>query len=326
MIHFLITADHHYTLDKFFEHWGARLRPQIRVVHYESRPWRRVAPAGAWVFTDLERLAPHELAEARDFFQRLSADRSRWRLLNNPAAVLRRHDLLNRLAERGINGFRAYRVNALPDSLRFPAFLRGENDHRGSLSSLLQDRAALEKSLGQLRGGRDNKHLVVVEYCPYAREDGLFVKYSAMRIGPALIPRHMLFSRKWEVKYPDYIDEACLAEEEAYLAHMPHGQELLELFELAGIDYGRIDYTLVQDRIQVFEINTNPNLVPPVSKLDPCRWPSQARSAALVLQAIESLNAGLPEPGAEEARVMQRADRLQAFVYPLRRRFCRRRP
>jgi len=326
MIHFLVTADHHYTLSKFFEHWGAKLRPQIRIVHYESRPWRRIAPAGTWVYTDLERLTPDELAEARDFFQRLSADRSRWRLLNNPGAVLRRHDLLNLLAERGVNGFRAYRVNALPDSLRFPVFLRGENDHRGSLSSLLQDRMALEKSLDQLRGCRHNKDMLVVEYCPYERDDGMFVKYSAMRIGSSLIPRHMLFSSMWEVKFPDYVDQACLAEEEEYLAHMPHGSELLEIFDLAGIDYGRIDYTLVQGRIQVFEINTNPTLVPPVSKLDPCRWPSQARSASLLLNAFESLNACLPEPSMNEARVIKRADRLQSLLYPLHRRFCRRRP
>jgi hypothetical protein len=325
MIHFLVTADHTYPLSSFFDHWGRRLRQQVRIVHYESRSWRRIAPSGTWVFTDLERLSPAELAEAQKLFQRLASDGSRWRPLNDPSKVLRRHALLKLLAERGINSFQAYSVREVPATLHFPVFIRAANDHKGALSSLLADRTALERALGQLPA-RSDTDLLVVEYCPYDREDGLFVKRSVMRVGAALIPRHMLFSRHWQVKDPDHIDAACVTEEEEYLANMPHASQLRDIFDLAGIEYGRIDYTVVHDRIQVFEINTNPMLVPRVFELAPCRWPSQARSAIKMLEALEALQRGLPEPRTDETYAMQRASLQQGLFRRLRRGFGAGRP
>ena len=326
MIHFLVTADHDYTLRDFFEHWGSRLREQIRVVHYESRPWRRAAPPGTWVFTDMERLTPVELSAARELFQRLQTDRSRWRPINDPARVLRRHDLLRELAARDINKFHAYSASELPGTVRFPVFVRSGSNHNGSLSALLSDRKSLERTLAGLRAAGTHKDLLVVEYCPYDREDGLFVKRSVMRIASELIPRHMLFSRKWEVKKPDHVDAACVAEEEDYVKHMPHEKELREVFDIAGIEYGRIDYTVVQGHIQIFEINTNPMLVPPVQHLAPARWPSQARSASLMLQAMEGLNRGLPEPTTGEIAGLTRASRHQELARRMRHRLCKARP
>jgi len=323
MIHFLVTADHPYTLSTFFEHWGGRLRQQVRIVHYESRSWRRVAPAGTWVFTDLERLSSAELADAEALYQKLAANPARWRLLNDPARVLRRRELLRALSDRGINSFRAFAAEDLPDSLRFPVFVRADNNHSGAVSTLLTDRPTLNRTLSQLRTTASADNLLVVEYCPYDRDDGLFVKRSVMRVGSVLIPRHMLFSRQWEVKTPDLLDDACVAEEAAYVADMPHARELIEIFDLAGIEYGRIDYTVVRDRIQVFEINTNPMLVPPVSELEPRRWPSQAQSAILMLNALEDLASGFPEPDAHEIPAMHRVARRQHWRYRVLRRFRR---
>jgi hypothetical protein len=44
-------------------------------------------------------------------------------------------------------------------------------------------------------------------------------------------------------------------------------------FELAGIEYGRIDYGIKDGRIQVREINKNPTLVNPDQLDDPTRGP-----------------------------------------------------
>lgn len=238
MIHFLVTSDHPYTLTSFFEHWGSSLRQQVRIVHYESRSWVRATPPGTWVFTDLERLSPTELSEAQGLFQRLSTDRSRWQAINDPGKALRRHDLLKTLADRGVNTFRAYSADELPDTLRYPVFVRVEDNHNGALSSLLADRESLQRTLDQLRRAGNHANLLVVEYCPYDREDGLFVKRSVMRVGNSLIPRHLLFSRKWEVKTPDHIDEACMAEEEAYISDAPQSEmaEVGDVFKLACID------------------------------------------------------------------------------------------
>lgn len=324
MIHFLVTADHEYTLRQYFSQWGAGLRTGVNVVHYESRPWRHDATSGVWVFTDLERLHPDELAAANAFASRLKTDPARWRVLNDPARVLCRYDLLHKLADEGINRFRAYRMDALPATVRYPLFLRRERDHSGRQSPLLASPEALRQALEQDKDLARDQTLLAVEYLPYQREDGLFVKYSAMRAGSALVPRHMLFSRDWEVKYPDMVEDALVAEEAEYLAGMPHGEALTRLFDLAGIDYGRIDYTLVDGRVQVFEINTNPTLVPGVEKLDASRWPGQAQSARLLNQAFRNLSAGLPEPDAGELNAIKRAARRQKLMRKLRRLFRRR--
>ena len=38
---------------------------------------------------------------------------------------------------------------------------------------------------------------------------------------------------------------------------------MAKIFELAGIDYGRADFGIVDNRIVLYEINTNPNTQPP---------------------------------------------------------------
>ena len=40
----------------------------------------------------------------------------------------------------------------------------------------------------------------------------------------------------------------------------PHERRLREIFGRARIDYGKIDYAMLGDRLQVWEINTNPNI------------------------------------------------------------------
>jgi hypothetical protein len=126
MLHFLVTADHSYTLHQYFSQWGAQLLPQVRILNYEATPWTREPLPGAWIFTDLERLQDAEAGAARDFAQRLAADPARWRVLNDPRRVLLRYALLRDLADAGINDFRAFRLSELPDDVRYPLFLRGE--------------------------------------------------------------------------------------------------------------------------------------------------------------------------------------------------------
>src|SRR5678816_652589 len=48
--------------------------------------------------------------------------------------------------------------------------------------------------------------------------------------------------------------------ENAYVLGNPHEAELRRIFDLAGIDYGRIDYAMVGGRIETWEINLNPTI------------------------------------------------------------------
>jgi hypothetical protein len=292
MLNFLVTTAHAYTLRDYFSHWGASLRAQVRIFRYESRAWRGEASPGTWVFTDLERLDERYLELAGDLAQRLASDPARWHVLNAPSRVLCRYPLLQRLAGAGINDFRAFRLDAVPADARFPLFVRGEQDHEGSRSPLLPDQHALRAFVAPGGGLPRGVRLLAVEFQPYQRADGLFAKYSVMRVGTALVPRHLLFSRQWQVKDPEVVNDALAAQEKAFVdgfcESSPDGQALSAIFALAGIDYGRIDYTLVDGRIQVFEINTNPTLVPQVAVLDARRWQSQAASASSLNLALQA--------------------------------------
>jgi hypothetical protein len=298
VLNFLVTADHAYTLQDYFSQWGAGLLPEVRILNYEARPWTREPLPGAWIFTDIERLRDDEFRAACALARRLSADSSRWQLLNDPRRVLLRYALLRNLADAGINDFRVFRLADVPDDARYPLFLRGENDHQGAVTGLLQD-------AGQLReAGRnlpDKDKLLAVEYLDYGREDGLFVKYSMMRIGGDLVPRHLLFSQGWVVKDPDMLDEKLLREEDQFVSQPPHRLALQDIFQRAGIDYGRIDYTLAKGRIQVFEINTNPVVLHGIPDLAARRWQSQVVSAQGMNAAFGKLAAGLPV--ADPARI-----------------------
>src|SRR5262249_42167607 len=47
----------------------------------------------------------------------------------------------------------------------------------------------------------------------------------------------------------------------------PHRQALGEIFQAAGIEYGRIDYSVLDGRIVTWEINTNPTIAVPWVRL-----------------------------------------------------------
>ena len=61
------------------------------------------------------------------------------------------------------------------------------------------------------------------------------------------------------------------------------------LFDLARIDYGRIDYSVVDGRIQVWEINTNPMILIPRDRDDPLRFAAHDRFGRAFNDALESL-------------------------------------
>jgi len=231
----------------------------MQILRYDNlREIQRLKP-GSYIFSDLERLSPPELKLAQHVWETLSNAGPRLRLLNNPSRVLCRHDLLSRLFEEGKNRFRAVRATEPLHSLRFPVFIREENDHNGNLTPLIYKRADLAWPLRALRLRGHRLHdLLVVEFCDTSDPAGIFRKYSAFRIGEAILPRHLLFSRNWNLKRPDLVDPPLAKEQERYLNENPHRSWLAEIFDLSGIEYGRIDYSMMGSEPQTWEINTNP--------------------------------------------------------------------
>ncbi|MFT3775891.1 MAG: hypothetical protein QM820_61895 [Minicystis sp.] len=258
MIYYVVTRRHRYTMAEYLESWGQALAPQVRVVPYGALPANRDLPAGTYVFSDLERLTPLQAPMVNALCDQLSRAPGT-RILNHPARSLRRRGLLNRLHERGQNRFNAHPPAEPGAPWRYPVFVREENDHTGSLTGLIHDAPTLKQALLILTmEGFDPRDLLVVEFCDTADKGGIYRKYSAFRIGDRIVPRHVLFSKSWMLKDVDLLEPHQIAELKDYVRENPHEQEILALFDEANIEYGRIDYALLDGAIQVWEINTNP--------------------------------------------------------------------
>lgn len=276
MIYYLTSAARFAPMQLYLKDWGARLRGRVRILAYEERPAPDALPDATFVFADVDRLGAAETAAAAALWQALAARGPRVRLLNRPGASLRRAELLRELHRRGWNDFAVRRGDEPRDGLRFPVFVRDSHEHDGAESPLLPDAASLDEALAKLvASGRDPARLLVVEFLDTAGRDGLYRKYAATVVGDRVIAHHVMFAREWEVKGPSLAEPEMLAEERAYQLANPHAPRLRELFRLARIEYGRVDYAVRDGALQVWEINTNPTLLYPPRRYGAAQMPAK---------------------------------------------------
>lgn len=262
MIWYLVTAEHAYTVSEHLRgEWGAALRKRMVVMPYGLLSCVPTLPQGCYIFSDLERLEALPRKLLGKLCTRLQASGNR--VLNHPDRSLRRLELLEALHAGGSNRFRAFPADTPGEPWRYPVFVREEKEHSGTRTPLLQDATAVREALLRLvLGGHSLRDLLVVEMCDTADDAGIYRKYSAFRIGEQIIPRHVLFSRNWMLKDMDLLEPAHRLEVAAYCRDNPHEAALRRLFGRAQIEYGRVDYALDRDgRIQVWEINTNPQIM-----------------------------------------------------------------
>ena len=291
MITYFVTAAHRYTMDIYLQSWGAALRPIIKVHNYGQLAEMEWLPGGTYIVSDLERLTHYQRALAAEVWNQLQAAAPNVRLLNHPTQVVLRAELLRTLHATGRNEFNAYRVSETRTPGRFPVFLRRASDHEGSRTDLLSTQGELDNIvLGALCHGLNAQDLLIVEYRSAVDADGIHHKFAAFNVGGQIIPRHLIFSRHWVLKMPDLIDAEKLASERDYLQTNPHEQVLRETFQLAHVDYGRCDYAVVNGRIQIWEINTNPIVMLPPEKYQPDHLPLQEPFAAQIREAFEAIN------------------------------------
>jgi hypothetical protein len=188
---------------------------------------------------------------------------------NDPRRGNDRFSFLRLLNRSGMNDFNAYPASLMARTIRFPVFVRHRWDHSGALTSLIDGpwklRLELLKRAITSSGDLSDPHLkdlLIVEHLDVS-VDGIFRKYSAFRVGDRIIPRHVFFSWNWMQKGADLIEPELLEEEERYVSDNPHEKQLRDYFDLANLKWGRIDYGLFGDRLQAWEINTGPGIVPP---------------------------------------------------------------
>jgi len=288
MINYLVTAHVTHTMQNFLDSWGSELRNQIRIVTYEMLPDAETVPAGTWVFSDIERLSPAQRDLAAQVWAKLRD--AGQRTLNHPHHVKTRFDLLTALRSSEHNAFGVWRASE-SGGWRYPVFLREADDHGGSLTGFLQTQDDLDRALvPALMRGHRLEDLLVVEYCDTRSDDGIYRKYSAFNIGGAIIPRHLIFSDEWVVKAPDLINTEFLDEERIYLEGNPHEEAVREVFAIAAIDYGRIDYGVIDGKIQTWEINTNPVVMLMPEEYDPRHILAQEHFAHRVVPALAAID------------------------------------
>ena len=287
---YLATAEATDTTAAFLSTWGASLAPQITVRTYEEIARVDVLPAGAYVFSDLERLSDDGLRLAGRLWSRLAEASPERPPLNDPSLHRRRGDLLRVLTDAGINRFHVHRAGDSPESWRYPVFLRYEREHWGPMTAPQATPAAVRRTLRRARLiGHRVSDLLAIEFCDTVGEDGLYRKYGAYVVGDQIIPRQLFFSHGWVIRLPDEVSADAIREEREYLEANPHREVLAEVARLARVEYGRIDYGLFDGRVQVWEINTNPLLIRPIQGYRPEERPNQQFFAAAIVAALASL-------------------------------------
>ena len=260
MLYFVITSQHRYTIDQYLSAWAGALAEFIEVVPYETFFSRTSYHDGVFVFTDLERLTPADRNRAAACWTKLQASGQGVRLLNHPTHVMLRYELLRNLFEHGVNLSNVYRATEARWPARYPVYLRYADDHI-AVTDLIESKEKLRQEISQLDLlGKSRDELLITEFIDTSDEQNVFRKYSAFIVGETVIPRHMFCDRQWMVKAPKVFDQELLDEEWIYLNDNPHEKQLRELFDLARIRFGRIDYSMFEGRMQVWEINTNPQI------------------------------------------------------------------
>lgn len=288
MIRFLLTRGHSYTLKQVKK---SRPAPPISLMPYDRLLRARWLRRGTYVFADLDRLSHWDLELAAEVYLLLrGAGLSVW---NNPAKVKTRYPLLRALHSAGLNDFNAYRVHEIDSVARFPVFLRKIHGHRKPLSDLLPTRAELDKAVDAVVAtGTPMENLLVVEFAAEPVRPGLYRKFSAFRIGQAIVPHICVHDTSWLVKYGKLgvAGEELYREELAMLQTNPFAEHLQKVFDIAQIEYGRADFGFCQGRIQVYEINTNPHVAPPEPHPSATRVVSLKLAWEKYLQALRALD------------------------------------
>ena len=270
-------------------------------IAYHDLARRESIPSGAYIFCDRERMSEVQRSLAIKIWDQLTVGGDSVRLLNNPRIQLSRFELLRALYEKGINEFRAFRADALPGDLRWPVFVRLEQDHSGPKSDLIRESGSLWRAIAEcVLGGAKLHEVLVVEYVDAVSPDGAYRKYGAYRVGNRIFGQHLLLGTEWSVKSEKRLKSTqALQENRDYFLQNPHRDLLMPYFEIAGIDYGRIDYSFIEGRIQIWEINDNPQFV---SK-KPLRLSNEGKEFVYV-EALAELEEGLGTPRAVGLDVM----------------------
>lgn len=287
----------------FFIHKGfqafthKKLRSQdkekFQIISYKRLLRRFTIPRGTYVFTDRERMDQWELRVFAHLYDHLQNAGSGYHVLNNPALMTNRLELLRLLYREGINQFNVYPVSEQQIPERFPVFIRHIYDHKKPLTGLLNNKYELEQALKKLREENEPAEgTMIVEYCAEPIIDNLFRKISVFRVGEKVFFYQTVHEQNWLIKYGtmNSATQALYQEELEMIENNAYEEIMHRVFNLADIEYGRADCGVVDGKIQVYEINTNPHIIPPFHHPNPTRVKSMQLGWEKYIRALSEID------------------------------------
>jgi hypothetical protein len=263
MLYYVTRELHAYTIDRLLTSLETSWLPRprfMRTTTYETLFAVKRAPVANFVFTDIDRLSGFEIDVATEIARAVTGADPSVLISNWPNRVLGRYQLLRRLYEAGINSYNVWRLDEERAPTAYPVFIRREQDALGPESPLLRDGSEYRAAVAALlESGKGLTGRIAVQYISARDQNGLHRKYGAFRFRERIVPQHLMVAENWVVKraLTDPTTD-IVAEERSYVRENPHAEQLLTICDLARIDFGRVDYCMANGRIEVFEINTNP--------------------------------------------------------------------
>jgi hypothetical protein len=317
MIYYLVTERFSSTVRHLLARCRGSLNDSLAWLTYEELFFERAGPLAHYIFADLDRLSRYQLECAAAFALALRRASASVRLLNHPLHALDRLPLLAELHRLGFNDFCAQRLDAGARPSRYPVFIRAEDGHRGAETGLLHDSHQFEAALAELQArGLPLRGRIAVGYAAQPGRDGRFRRYSAVNVGGEIIPDELFVSDHWVVKDAGARwGPAEIAEEFDFVQTNPHRAALARAFAAGRIDYGRADYGIVDGRVQVYEINTNPAF----SDFDSpdLRLPRRRLVGSRLAAALRTLDGPIGDTG--RVRYGDIRPRLHTLHWPRRR-------
>jgi hypothetical protein len=262
MISYWVTREGSFGIAAYQENRGRAIADRFRTLVYDDIEHVVRFPAGTQIFSALDRLTDGQREAAASIWDAHARAVPSATRLNDPRRVLLRFQLLEALRAENVNSYRVFRATDLKSLDTFPVFVRHMYDHSGPKTGLLTTRRDVVRALLALRlRGYRLRDLMIVEFCDTSIQDGLFRKFSAFKVGGAIIPSHFMASHHWCVKSGwDEPTEERIREGMRFVEENPHKEWLRRVFSIGGIDYGRVDYGVLNGVPQVWEINLNPTI------------------------------------------------------------------
>ena len=263
MIRWWLPEDGQWLSENYAANRGKEIAHHFHTVTYNALRTPMTLHHQAHLFSGLDQLSVVERHAVADVWDQIAAAQPGVRLLNNPRHVRTRFVLLEALHAAGLNHFRVFRAKDADQVSRFPVFVRSDRRHDGPLTGLITSPRALHRAIWSLRARSESlDDLMIVEYVDARDPDGLFRKYATFRVGDRIIPSHVLAHRHWMVKAEGGERSVAIVDaEEQFQREGRFDAWARQVFDVAGIDYGRLDFGVVNgDTPQAWEINMHPTI------------------------------------------------------------------